>query len=115
MAEFLHILRPCVQLVLLKTLGMKSWSAWGASMAIDSVSMALVKPKNSSEQDELRRRQFQMVLYLVRSPLFDVVLKYILRRIERVLRRIPLVGAPMSASFELMLVLQKLWFYTAGS
>lgn len=115
-AEFLHILRPCVQLVMLKTLGIKSWSAWGASMAIDTVSMALAKePKNSNEEEELRRRHFQMLLYLVRSPLFDYVLKFILRKIERVLRRIPLVGAPISASFELMLVLQKLWFYTAGS
>lgn len=115
-AEILHVARPLAQLCLLRLFGWRSWKAWGCSLAIDMSAIALVKrPETMDEATELRRRQLNLLLYLVRSPMFDILLRIFVRRIERVLRRIPLVGAPISTSVELLVMLQRFWFYTAGS
>lgn len=115
-AELLHVARPVMQLVFLKLFGWRSWRAWGGSLAIDVVANAMMKrAENEAERGEVQRRRLNLLLYLVRSPMFDLVLRLLIRRVERVLRRIPLVGAPIGASIELLVMLQRFWFYTAGS
>lgn len=115
-AEVLHIARPVVQLLLLRMFGWRSWRAWLGSLAVDVASSVLVKqPETQNEMDEVRRRQMMMLLYFVRSPLFDFIIRVFIRRLERMLRRIPIIGGPVSASVELVVMLQRFWFYTSGS
>lgn len=115
-AEIARIMRPLAHLLLLRTCGWRSWKAWGGSLVVDIGALALAAPpRTEDEAKETRRRQLQMLLYIARSPLFDVLLMAVIRRIERALRRIPIIGAPVSASIELLLLLQKFWFYTVGS
>ena len=115
-AEIARVMRPLAHLLLLRTCGTRSWKAWGGSLVVDIAALALAAPPQTEEEEkETRRRQLQMLLYIARSPLFDILLHAVIRRIERALRSIPIIGAPVSASIELLVLLQKFWFYTAGS
>lgn len=115
--EFLYIARPLIHLLLIRAFGWRSWRAWTASLAVDTTSRALMgAPAATADyKEERRRRNAQMFLYLLRSPLFDFILQCFIRRVEALLRRIPLVGSAASSTIELVVMLQKYWFYTSGS
>lgn len=115
-AEVAYVARPLVHLLLIRRFGWRSWRAWTVALVLDLGSrLAMAPPTDSADVDERRRRLAQLVLYLGRSPLFDLVMRGFIRRITSPLRSIPLVGGAASSAIEWVTLLQQYWFYTSGS
>ncbi|XP_014777235.1 peroxisomal membrane protein PEX16 [Octopus bimaculoides] len=74
LAEFIHISRPLVHILLLSWNGKKSWKPWMSSCLMDIVSLYVMgdlKDLNPTERTELKRRTFTLFYYLLRSPFYD--------------------------------------------
>lgn len=113
--EVLYIMRPFLQLLFIRKYGWKSWRAWLLALGVDLFARNLRTRDRTLHEDERQRRNLQLLLYLARSPFFDVVIKRILETSARGLRRIPLIGGVASSTLELTTALQTYWFYTAAS
>lgn len=115
-AEALYILRPLVHLLLIRRFGWRSWRAWGASLAVDAASRQLMAQGDDPDAaEERQRRMVLLVLYLARSPMFDAVVLASLRRVERILRRVPILGSTAGGVLDLVRSIQRYWFYTSAS
>lgn len=115
-AEVLYILRPLVHLLLIRRYGWRSWRAWGASLAVDAASRQLMARGDDPDAlEERQRRMMILLLYLARSPVFEAVLLAALRRVERILRRVPLLGPTAGSVVDLVRAIQRYWFYTSAS
>lgn len=115
-AEVAYVARPLVHLLLIRRFGWRSWKAWAVALVLDLGSrMAMAAPSDDADVDERRRRMAQLVLYLGRSPLFDLIMRGFIRRLTSPLRCIPLVGGAASSAIEWVTLLQQYWFYTSGS
>lgn len=77
--ELTYVLQPLVHLSSLGTFGLKAWTPWFLSFVCDVLSQALHWDQMSNltpeEKHELWRRRQEMVLYLLRSPLYDLCTK----------------------------------------
>lgn len=67
------------------------------------------------EDGELKRRKMLMLLYLLRSPFFDVFTRRVVKGARRVVSPIPLVGCVAAKAVELLLGVQQYYSYTSGS
>lgn len=115
-AEAMYVARPLLQLILIRRFGWRSWKAWVVALLVDLASrISMAPPKGEEEVDEKRRRMAQLLLYLGRSPLFDLLLKMIVKRMTSPLRKVPFVGGAASSAIEWVTLLQQYWFYTSGS
>lgn len=72
-------------------------------------------PADASEVREIQARNFRYLMYLARSPLFELVVKSPLTKIIAVLAKIPLLGSVLSSILELLIALQPHYFYTSAS
>lgn len=115
-AEVLYICRPVIHLLLIRRFGWLSWKAWCSALLVDlAARLAMAPTTNEMEADERRRRMAQLLLYIGRSPLFDLILRQVIKRMTSPLRKIPLVGGVTSSAIEWVTLLQQYWFYTSGS
>lgn len=115
-AEVAYVVRPVLHLLLIRRFGWRSWKAWMLALLTDLASRAAMPaPTDSQHLIERRRRMAQLLLYLGRSPLFDLVLRAIIKRMTNPLRRIPVVGGVASSAIQWVTLLQQYWFYTSGS
>lgn len=115
-AEVAYVARPLVHLLLIRRFGWRSWRAWTVALMLDLGSrLAMAPPTDDADVNERRRRMAQLVLYLGRSPLFDLIMRGFIRKITSPLRYIPLVGGVASSAIEWVTLLQQYWFYTSGS
>jgi len=77
--ELTYVLQPLIHLSSLGIFGIKSWTPWLLSVICDILSQALhwdqMSNLTSEEKHELWRRRQEMVLYLLRSPLYDLCTK----------------------------------------
>lgn len=74
LAEAVHIVRPLAHLAGIGMFGLKSWTPWVSSLAMDTSSLLLMGGStgmNASEVSELRRRAYMLILYLLRTPFYD--------------------------------------------
>ena len=115
-AEVAYVARPLLHLLLIRRFGWKSWKAWTAALVMDLASRAaMAPPTDDSDRDERKRRMAQLILYMGRSPMFDLVMRSFIRRVTSPLRCVPLVGGAASSAIEWATMLQQYWFYTSGS
>eukprot|EP00271_Cylindrocystis_brebissonii_P008745 TRINITY_DN23232_c0_g1_i1.p1 TRINITY_DN23232_c0_g1~~TRINITY_DN23232_c0_g1_i1.p1 ORF type:complete len:568 (+),score=83.79 TRINITY_DN23232_c0_g1_i1:281-1984(+) len=140
-AEVLHILRPLVYALMLRKYGRKTWLPWLASLGMDVSSLVLLSRNEDlgrflrrlqtgeakggefgegrtelpAEQDELKRRQMLLALYLMRSPCFELVVQTRLEGVQSLLKPIPVVGTLAEKAVDLLKGIQGYHFYTAGS
>lgn len=115
-AEVAYIVRPFIHLILLRRYGWRSWKAWSAALVLDlGARTAMAAPGDDSDEEERRRRMAQLILYLGRSPMFDLILRRFIKKFTNPLRKVPLVGGVASSAIEWMTLLQQYWFYTSGS
>ncbi|CAE7938475.1 pex16 [Symbiodinium sp. KB8] len=121
-AEVLHHMRPLLHLTMLHRRGRKSWGAWLVAVLLDRISAGLLeqelRPKSGTraaalELAEVRRRQNQVWWALLRSPMFDKLLRRPSEALDWVLKKIPVIN--MFNIVELALVLQPFYFSTSGS
>lgn len=115
-AESAFILRPILHLLLIRRFGWRSWKAWLLALLTDLASrVAMPTPTDPVQVVERRRRMAHLLLYLGRSPLFDLILRTVVKRITAPLRVIPVVGGLTSSAIQWMTLLQQYWFYTSAS
>ena len=78
-AEILHILRPLLTLAFMKKFGKKSWVVLAFSLFVDvfsqSAHMSFWKHLGRDAKSELSRRNNLLVLYLLWTPLYEVVFR----------------------------------------
>lgn len=115
-AEVAYIMRPLLHILLIRRFGWRSWKAWMLALITDLASRAAMPtPIDSAHGIERRRRMAQLLLYLGRSPFFDLVLRVFIRKVTTPLRRIPVFGGITSSAIQWITLLQQYWFYTSGS
>lgn len=136
LGEWVFILRPLLYVLLIRRYGLKSWKPWLASLALDASGLTTIlaaaflkdrkqlsvprdcidrPPFSSEEVQEVKRRQFLMVLYLTRDPFFSMYTRKSLSGAERALRPIPLIGSLGGKVVEFFTGIQARYCYTSGS
>lgn len=70
---------------------------------------------DNSELAELQSRSFRYLMYLARSPLFELAVKLPLTKLIALLSKIPLLGSIIGSLLELIIALQPIYFYTSAS
>lgn len=121
LAEVLHIMRPVAHLTCMGLFGPMAWTPFFVSLGMDVTSLKLLhephdKMWNMSESIELGQRSFALLLYILRSPLYD---RYTKEKIVRILstlaNRIPLFGRLISPMVSYLPEWQKMYFYVWAS
>ena len=116
------------------------WTPWLVSLLVDVTSLSLLNIGNKyargcvaaghpcpdrfamatyglskAEQQELQRRRFLLLFYLLRSPFFENVANRPLRGIKGALGVVPLIGSLAEWGYELIESIQSYHFYTSAS
>ncbi|KAL6629743.1 hypothetical protein ACP70R_029508 [Stipagrostis hirtigluma subsp. patula] len=128
LGEVVHIFRPLVYVLLIRKFGIKSWTPWLVSLAVELTSLGIhshatdlshrggkVLQLSSAERDELKRRKMMWALYVMRDPFFANYTKRHLQKAEEVLNPVPLIGFLTSKLMELLEGVQTRYTYTSGS
>jgi peroxin-16 len=115
--ELIWIFRPLIYLYALFKHGPKSWRPWIYSLIVDIGSWKLQSGSassfNSLELEELGRRRFLWVLYLVRAPgPLKIFFKWLT---TSSLTKIPGVETAALFIVNILQIIQQRYFYTAGS
>ncbi|XP_059161975.1 peroxisomal membrane protein PEX16-like [Physella acuta] len=114
--ECLYIFKPLIHLTSLYLCGISSFKPLLLSSGLDVTSLYLIgesRDLNKQEQAELRRRSLMLVMYLLRSPLYDCYTKKkllgLLRGLANTVPGISIILVPL---MEYLPVWQKIYFYT---
>jgi peroxin-16 len=115
--ELIWIFRPLIYLYALFKHGPKSWRPWIYSLLVDIGSWRLQSGSassfNSLELEELGRRRFLWVLYLVRAPgPLKIFFKWLT---TSSLTKVPGIETAASFIVNILQIIQQRYFYTAGS
>ena len=95
--QMLHILRPLTHLAGMTVWGPRSWKPWLLSIVMDVTSLQIHKQMlrrlRPEQKQELSRRTFALLYYLMRSPFYDTYTKKRLMGFLYVMsKRVPLIG-----------------------
>ncbi|KAL6848547.1 hypothetical protein ACP4OV_021841 [Aristida adscensionis] len=128
LGEVVHIFRPLVYVLLIRKFGIRSWTPWLVSLAVELTSLGIhshatdlnqrggkVLQLSSAERDELKRRKMMWALYVMRDPFFANYTKRHLQKAEEVLNPVPLIGFLTGKLMELLEGVQTRYTYTSGS
>ncbi|KAG8076615.1 hypothetical protein GUJ93_ZPchr0006g45096 [Zizania palustris] len=128
LGEVVHIFRPLVYVLLIRKFGIRSWTPWLMSLAVEITSLGMhsratdlhnrggrVHHLSSAERDELKRRKMMWALYVMRDPFFANYTKRHLQKAEKVLNPVPLIGFLTGKLVELVEGAQTRYTYTSGS
>ena len=74
-----------------------------------------VSEHNALERAELSRRKGLLLLYLLRPPAMDALLKPMVALLRRIVGRIPLVGSVANLLLDLLVSLEHYYSYSSGS
>ncbi|XP_038216203.1 peroxisomal membrane protein PEX16 [Zerene cesonia] len=84
-AELLHVLKPIIHLAAMKVFGTKSWKQWLLALGLDIASFRLynrhMEELNYDQRLEISRRKLSLVLYLLRSPMYNGYSKNVIENI----------------------------------
>ncbi|VVC86364.1 peroxisomal membrane protein PEX16 [Leptidea sinapis] len=115
-AELLHIIRPLVHLTAMRVFGTKSWKQWVVALGLDVASYKLynkhMKDLTQEQRLEVSRRKLGLVLYLLRSPLYN---RYSKNVIERMLKftsnKMPITSYVSEPILKYLNYWQEIYFY----
>lgn len=140
--EVIHILRPMVYSYSCGSLGERSWRPWLTSLGMDAAAYACtaragggrmvsllavgkagssaggvqVLPYLDEEQAaELRRRKMLWLLYLMRSPAFELLAEPVTRSAAGVFEGVPILSGMVGYALNMLLYVQRHHFYTSAS
>lgn len=107
-------MKPLCHLLAMACYGTTSWVPWTLALTIDVASLKLLKSGTFSGDDrkEFRRRQFHLLMYLLRSPFYDRFSRKIIFDVLISLRKIPFIGGLPQQIFQYLLFWQKIYSYT---
>ncbi|KAJ1414832.1 Peroxisome membrane protein, Pex16 [Sesbania bispinosa] len=127
--EVLFISRPLIYVLFIRKYGIRSWTPWFLSLAIDCIGMSILSLVTTSvaggkeqmlhlsdqEKDEVKRRKLLFVLYLMRDPFFSKYTRHRLESAEKVLEPVPVIGFLTAKAVELTIGAQTRYTYMSGS
>ncbi|XP_073012765.1 peroxisome biogenesis protein 16 [Typha latifolia] len=127
--EALSILRPLIYVMFIRKYGIRSWTPWLISLAVDLTGMSILSYATSqhcgggdrlcqlstSEKDELKRRKLICALYIMRDPFFTKYTKHQLEKADRYMSPVPIIGLLTAKLVELIVGAQTRYTYTSGS
>ncbi|KAJ1819176.1 hypothetical protein LPJ56_001643 [Coemansia sp. RSA 2599] len=125
--ELLFILRPLIYVLGIRKMGKRDWRPWALSLLIELVSRQMIRTdlhsdrrestsaKHTVESDELSRRKWLLLYYILRSPFFDRFTESRLTRIAEWCNNKPLLSLLGSLIQDYQPLWENYYFYTAGS
>jgi peroxin-16 len=119
LSELLFILRPIIYLMLIFRWGHKSWKAWIICLVLDLLSLRRYMQNShrltEPQQEEVQRRTPLLLLYLLRSPMFDFISKQSPLVGDKVTTALPFLKGLLGAIYENIAVYRQHYFYISGS
>ncbi|KAG0053097.1 Peroxisomal membrane protein pex16 [Gryganskiella cystojenkinii] len=128
--EYLFVLRPLIYVLAMRKYGQKSWYPWLLSLSIELASRVSLKTflsnrsggpagRGSSgtalEKDEMKRRLWLMLYYVLRSPFYDRFTKERLHNFCESASKKPLISLVAGIVRDYQPLWESVYFYTAGS
>ncbi|KAI4354959.1 hypothetical protein L6164_003778 [Bauhinia variegata] len=127
--EVLFITRPLIYVLFIQKLGIRSWTPWFISLAVDFIGMSFLSlvttfpadrrekmfHLSAPEKDEVKRRKLLFTLYLMRDPFFSKYTRRKLESTEKVLEPVPVIGFLTAKIVELTIGAQTRYTYMSGS
>lgn len=127
--ELLSIMRPLVYVLLIRKYGIKSWTPWLLSLAMDLIGTSILSQAtnsssgggeklykvSTSEKDEMKRRKLIWALYIMRDPFFCKYTRCRLEKADMYLTNVPVIGFLTGKLVELVIGAQTRYTYTSGS
>lgn len=119
-AECLHILKPLIHLAAMKVFGTKAWKQWLVALSIDITSMRLhskhMKNMSYEQRLEVSRRKLGLVLYLLRSPMYNGYSKTVIENVLKSLSgKIPMMQFVCGPIIHYLNQWQDIYFYMWSS
>ncbi|KAI1297318.1 Peroxisomal membrane protein PEX16 [Halotydeus destructor] len=117
LGEVFHIAKPVVHLSAVGICGQAAWTPYLLALGLDASSLKMLhepvdKVWNHNESVELGQRSFALLLYLLRSPFYDVYTKdRILRTLSFFADKIPIFGRLIRPLLSYLPEWQKTYFY----
>ncbi|KAJ9171310.1 hypothetical protein P3X46_014697 [Hevea brasiliensis] len=129
MGEVLCITRPLIYVLFIRKYGIRSWTPWFLSLAVDFIGIGFLTQATKSmhggkgqplhltvsEMDELKRRKLLWALYLMRDPFFSKYTRQRLESTEKLLEPVPIIGLLTAKIVELVIGAQTRYTYMSGS
>ncbi|KAJ1855908.1 hypothetical protein GGF49_002786 [Coemansia sp. RSA 1853] len=117
--ELLFILRPLVYVLGMRKLGANNWRAWALSLLMELVSRQMLSTElrvpRTLERDEMARRKWLFVYYLLRAPFFGRFTEQRLTRVAMWCSNKPVISLLGSLIQDYQPLWKQYYFYTAGS
>ncbi|KAI9560486.1 hypothetical protein GHT06_011418 [Daphnia sinensis] len=101
LGEVLYTLKPLCHLIAMSRFGTKSWIPTSIAFVTDI-----------ANAKEIRRRQIALLMYLLRSPIYDRFSRTVILQIMTYLRKFPVVGILPQQFLQYMLFWQNVYCYT---
>ncbi|KAG0360811.1 Peroxisomal membrane protein pex16 [Mortierella sp. AD032] len=126
--EYMFILRPLIYVLAMRKYGQKSWYPWFLSLAIELASRTSIKQYLSSrgggsrggsgtllEKDEMKRRLWLLLYYVLRSPFYDRFTKERLHNFCESASKKPLISLVGGIVRDYQPLWESVYFYTSAS
>ncbi|KAJ2745266.1 hypothetical protein GGI20_002289 [Coemansia sp. BCRC 34301] len=123
--ELLFILRPLIYVIGIRKMGKSDWRPWALSLLIELASRQMIRTdlhadkstpaERTVERDELSRRKWLFLYYLLRSPFFDRFTESRLTHIAEWCNNKPLLSLLGSLIQDYQPLWQNYYFYTSAS
>ncbi|KAG0346176.1 Peroxisomal membrane protein pex16 [Podila humilis] len=128
--EYMFILRPLIYVLAIRKFGQKSWYPWFLSLAIELSSRSCLKTALAArgggsgragssgtplEKDEMKRRLWLLLYYVLRSPFYDRFTKERLHKFTESASKKPLISLVGGIVKDYQPLWESVYFYTSGS
>ncbi|KAJ1800190.1 hypothetical protein LPJ59_001279 [Coemansia sp. RSA 2399] len=122
--ELLFILRPVLYVLGIRKLGKRDWRPWALSLLVELVSRQMIRSDlrdseatepRTVERDELSRRKWLLMYYLLRSPFFDRFVESRMTRVADWCGNKPLLSLVGALIRDYLPLWQQYYFYTSAS
>ncbi|XP_026496153.2 peroxisomal membrane protein PEX16 [Vanessa tameamea] len=119
-AELLHIMKPLIHLLSMRIFGTKSWKQWLIALGMDVASFRLysrhMKSLSYDQRLEISRRKLGLVLYLLRSPMYNGYSKNMLESVlTTTSNKIPMMSFICGPIIQYLSHWQDIYFYMWAS
>lgn len=119
-AETLHILKPLIHLTAMRLFGTKAWKQWLVALGIDVTCMKLynrhMQNMSYEQRLEIGRRKVSLVLYLLRSPMYNGYSKNVIESVLKSLSaKVPMTNFISGPIIQYLNHWQDIYFYMWAS
>ncbi|KAI5640305.1 peroxisomal membrane protein (Pex16) domain-containing protein [Phthorimaea operculella] len=120
LAETLHILKPLLHLAAMRVFGTKAWRQWLVALGLDLASLKLYNKHMTNlsyeQRLEISRRKLGIVLYLLRSPMYNGYSKTVIERtLNSASNKLPMMSFICGPIIQYLSHWQEIYFYMWSS